>query len=164
MRQVLRETRGYPYLRENAIARLAQARRAANNAHLADRPLVNLGGKVWCLLPWLGSYAFLALERFLKIRCASQLGLKGLDSSRPYFMQFTMQADEQTFFEVLREQAALPLDPMELVYPGETPYFDKYDEHVPDELVRKGFAYGVLDVEGMLARVHDWTARALPGR
>ena len=164
MRQVLRETRGYPYLRENAIARLSQARRASANAHLADRPLVNLGGKVWCLLPWLGSFAFLALERFLKIRCASQLGLKGLDSSRPYFMQFTMQADEQTFFEVLREQAALPLDPMELVYPGETPYFDKYDEHVPDELVRKGFAYGVLDVEGMLARVHDWTARALPGR
>lgn len=45
---------------------------------------------------------------------------------------------------------------MELVYPGEVPRFDKYDGFVPDELVRKGFAYGVLDVEGMLARVLSW--------
>ena len=162
MRTVLREGRDYPYLMENARARLAQARHVAANAHLTDQPLVNLGGKVWCLLPWLGTYAFLALERFLKIRCSKDLGLKGLDSSRPYFMQFTMQADEQTFFEVLRQQSSIPLDPMELVYPGETPYFDKYDDFVPDELVRKGFAYGVLDVEGMLTRVRQWCARALP--
>lgn len=162
MRAVLQEGTSYPYLRDNARARLAQARHVAANARLCDAPLICLGGKVWCLLPWLGSYAFLALERFLKIRCAQHLGLKGLDSARPYFMQFTMQADEATFFEVLREQAALPLDPMELLYPGETPYFDKYDDFVPDELVRKGFAYGVLDVEGMLDRVRQWCAQALP--
>ncbi|MBQ6523579.1 MAG: DEAD/DEAH box helicase, partial [Atopobiaceae bacterium] len=111
MRAVLQEGTSYPYLRDNARARLAQARHVAANARLCDAPLICLGGKVWCLLPWLGSYAFLALERFLKIRCAQHLGLKGLDSARPYFMQFTMQADEATFFEVLREQAALPLDP-----------------------------------------------------
>ena len=102
------------------------------------------------------------LERFLKIRCAEQLGLKGLSSSRPYFMQFTMQADERTFFEVLREQAEREIDHMELLYPNETPYFDKYDEFVPDELVRKGFAYGVLDIKGMLERIGQWTRRYLP--
>ncbi len=83
MRGVLRETCDYPYLRTNARARLAQARHVASLAHLASEPLVCLGGTSWCLLPWLGSYAFLALERFLKIRCADKLGLKGLDSSRP---------------------------------------------------------------------------------
>ncbi|MCI7438940.1 MAG: DEAD/DEAH box helicase [Coriobacteriaceae bacterium] len=156
MRDVLRETRDYPYLRANARARLAQARRVASLAHLAAEPLVCVGGTSWCLLPWLGSYAFLALERFLKIRCAEKLGLKGLDSSRPYFMQFTMSADARTFYRVTREEASRPLDPMELVWPGEVPRFDKYDGFVPDELVRKGFAYGVLDVDGMLARVLSW--------
>ena len=73
----------------------------------------------------------------------------------------TMQADKETFFRVLRAQAERELDPMELLYPNETPYFDKYDDFVPDELVRKGFAYGVLDIEGMLERVHQWTARLL---
>jgi ATP-dependent Lhr-like helicase len=45
---------------------------------------------------------------------------------------------------------------MELVYPKENPVFEKYDEYVPEELVRKGFALGVLDVEGMRKRVLGW--------
>jgi ATP-dependent Lhr-like helicase len=156
MHRVLEEDSIYPYLGTSARARLLQARHVARNAHLCEEPLICLGGTSWCLLPWLGSYAFLALERFLKIRCADELGLKGIDSSRPYFMQFTMRADAATFYRVVHEQAERPLDPMELVYPGEVPRFDKFDEFVPDELVRKGFAYGVLDVEGMLERVRSW--------
>ena len=156
MKDALREDTIYPYLMENAIARLRQARHVAANAHLTDEPLMCLGGNVWCLFPWLGSYAFLALERFLKIRCASQLGLKGLDAARPYFMQFKMQVDAEEFYRIVKEQAELPLDPMELLYPGEVPYFDKYDPNVPPELIRKGFALGVLDVEGMLERVRSW--------
>ena len=45
---------------------------------------------------------------------------------------------------------------MELVYPEEVPVFEKYDEFVPEELVRKGFACGVLDPEGMKQRVLTW--------
>ena len=156
MRRVLQEDQIYPYLMENATARLTQARHVAANAHLADEPLICMGGNMWCLLPWLGSYAFLALERFLKIRCAAQLGLKGLSSSRPYFMQFKMQVDADEFYHIVKEQAELPLDPMELLYPGEVPYFDKYDENVPPELIRKGFALGILDIDGMLARIAEW--------
>ena len=156
MRRALRECAVYPYLMGNAVARLALARHAADNAGLCSTPLVNLGGRYWCLFPWLGSYAFLALERLLKLRCAPRLGLKGLDPARPYYMQFKMDADAATFFEVVREEASVDFDPMELVYPGEVPVFDKYDEYLPEELVRKGFAYGVLDVEGMRRRVLGW--------
>ncbi|WP_300968076.1 hypothetical protein, partial [Faecalibaculum rodentium] len=42
--------------------------------------------------------------------------------------------------------------------PGEVPVFEKYDEFVPEELVRKGFAHGVLDVAGMKQRVLSWKA------
>ncbi|MDM8301733.1 DEAD/DEAH box helicase [Collinsella tanakaei] len=158
MRQALTESCGYPYLMANARARLRQARHVAANAHLTDRPLVNLGGDTWALLPWLGSYAFLALERLLKIKCAGELGLKGLDPSRPYFMQFRMKADESTFYQVVCAEAQIDFDPLDLVYPGEVPYFDKYDEMLPAELVRKGFAEGVLDIEGMRERVREWEA------
>ena len=112
---------------------------------------------MWALFPWLGTYAFIALERFLKIRCGSRLGLKGLSSSRPYFMQFTMKADPETFYKVVSEEAAKGIDPMELVYPKENPVFEKYDEFVPVELIRKGFALGILDIEGMKKRVSEWT-------
>ena len=118
---------------------------------------------MYCLFPWLGSYAFLALERFLKLRCAARLGLKGLSSSRPYFIQFTMKADPATFFQVLSEEAGKPLDPMELVYPGEVPLFEKYDAMIPGELLRKGFAYGVLDTASMKEQVRSWGRPLLSG-
>ncbi|WP_415962942.1 DEAD/DEAH box helicase [Collinsella tanakaei] len=159
MKRALEEHDAYPYLLGNARARLTQARHVAANAGVAgrdSRPLINLGGDTWALFPWLGSYAFLALERLLKIKCADELGLKGLDPSRPYFMQFRMKADEETFYRVVAAEAEADFAPIDLVYPGEVPYFDKYDEMLPAELVRKGFAEGVLDIEGMRERVTGW--------
>ncbi len=164
MRQVLREGDDYPYLMPNAQARLAQARHVAANAGITTEPLVCLGGDMWCLFPWLGTYAFLALERFLKLRCAGRLGLRGLDPSRPYFMQFKMAVDAPTFFRVLQEEASLPIDPMELVYPEEVPIFEKYDSFVPPELVRKGFACGVLGIDEMRERILGWDVPGLAMR
>ena len=110
---------------------------------------------MYALFPWLGSYAFLAMERFLRIRCGARLGLKGFDSVRPYYMQFTMSVSPEEFFAILAEEIQKPLDAMELLYPNETPIFDKYDDILPVELTRKGFAYGVLDVKGMAERVRQ---------
>ena len=156
MRRVLQEDRQYPYLMKNAVARLEQARFTAAHSGAAEKPLINLGGNMWCLLPWVGTYTFLTMERFLKIKCADRLGLRNLDSARPFFIQFTMKADESAFFRVLSEEIRKPIDPMELVYPKELPLFDKYDEYLPEELVKKGFAQGVLDVEEMKQIVRGW--------
>ena len=156
MYRVLQEDRQYPYLMPHAVWRLADARETFRLSRMAERPLVHLGGRMWALFPWVGSYAFLALERFLKLRCGHRLGLKGLQSSRPYYMQFTMQADETEFYEIVCGEAEEDIDPMELLYPGEVPVFEKYDEYVPDELVRRGFACGVLDLDGMRRRVRSW--------
>lgn len=156
MRRVLQEDRQYPYLMKNAVARLEQARFTAAHSGAAEKPLINLGGNMWCLLPWVGTYTFLTMERFLKIKCADRLGLRNLDSARPFFIQFTMKADESAFFRVLAEEIRKPIDPMELVYPKELPLFDKYDEYLPEELVKKGFALGVLDVDGLRERVLSW--------
>ena len=156
MYRVLSEEKSYPYLMPHAVCRLADARETFRKSLMSERPLVHLGGKMWALFPWVGTYAFLALERLLKLRCGKRLGLKGLQSSRPYYMQFTMQVDETEFYEIVCEEAAKDFDALELVYEKEVPVFEKYDEYVPEELVRKGFAYGVLDVEGMRQRVLSW--------
>ena len=156
MRRVLQEDRQYPYLMKNAVARLEQARFTAAHSGAADKTLINLGGNMWCLLPWVGTYTFLTMERFLKIKCADRLGLRNLDSARPFFIQFTMKADEETFFRVLAEEIRKPIDPMDLVYPKELPLFDKYDEYLPEELVKKGFALGVLDVDGLREKILSW--------
>ena len=154
---VLDEQKSYPYLMRHAVCRLQEARESFAKSGMRDHPLVHLGGNMWALFPWLGSYAFLALERFLKIRCGKRLGLKGLDSLRPYHLQFTMKVSAADFYRITAEEAEKDFDPLELVYPNEVPNFEKYDEYIPVELVRKGFALGVLDVEGMKQRVRSWS-------
>lgn len=160
MRRVLKEDAGYPYLMRNAATRLNLARHVAENAGLADLPLVNLGGNAWCLFPWLGTYSFLALERIIKIKIAPLLGLKGVEASRPYFIQFKMPGKaEELMLELARVADAYEaqrLDPLELLYPQEVPLFEKYDALLPAELVRRGFAYGVLDVAGACERIRSW--------
>ncbi len=156
MYRVLAEAQTYPYLMRHAVSRLQEARETFQKSGMQNQPLVHLGGKMWALFPWLGTYAFITLERFLKIRCAKRLGLKGLSPSRPYWMQFTMQVGEADFYRIVAEEAVRPFDPLELVYPNENPVFEKYDEFVPEELVRKGFALGVLDFESVKKRVLGW--------
>ncbi len=104
---------------------------------------------MWCLFPWTGTYAFLALERFIKIKCGKQLNLRGFNSSRPYFMYFAMDGDEQDFWRILKEEAEKEFDPLDLVYSKEVPGIDKYDQYLPKELLRKEFAYSVLDIKEM---------------
>ncbi len=159
MRDVLTDTRTYPYLLKNAQARLATARSDSMHSGIGYRPLVCLGGNMYCLTPWLGSYSFLALERFLRIRCAKRLGLKGFNSVRPYFIQFSISVSPREFLEITQEEVRSGVDPMELLYPNEVPVFDKYDDILSAELVRKGFALGVLDVEEMKSRVLEWTVQ-----
>lgn len=154
---VLKEQNSYPYLMRHAVCRLQEAKESFAKSGMRDHPLVHLGGNMWALFPWLGSYAFLALERMLKIRCKQRLGLKGLDSLRPYYLQFTMKVSASDFYRIMAEEAEQDFDPLELVYPNEVPNFEKYDEYVPAELVRKGFALGVLDVEGMKQSVRSWS-------
>lgn len=159
MRAVLLDDRLYPYLLKNAQARLVTARSDSAHSGIGYRPLVCLGGSMYCLTPWLGSYSFLALERFLRIRCAKRLKLKGFNSVRPYFIQFTLGVSPEEFVEITQEEARAGVDPMELLYPNEVPIFDKYDDILSAQLVRKGFAFGVLDVEEMLSRVMEWTVQ-----
>ena len=159
MRRVLREPeKAYPYLMKNAVVRLENAVKTASLSGVANKPLICLGGDMWAFFPWLGTYSFLAMERFLKIKCATLLGLSNLDSFRPYYIQFRMKAGEDEFFKVIKEEANKSFDPLDLVYPKEIPLFEKYDEYLPPELVKKGFAYGILDFEGVKQRIAEITS------
>ena len=74
MYRVLEEDKQYPYLMRHAVCRPGGCPGQLRKSGMAGQPLIHLGGKMWALFPWLGSYAFLALERFLKLRCGNGLG------------------------------------------------------------------------------------------
>jgi len=155
MRKVLTEDKAYPYLMKNAVARLDRARSTARNSYITEEYLINLGGKMWAFFPWVGTYTFLTLERIIRIKCAPYIGLKSFESSRPYFMQFTMDCDRKEFFRILKQEIMKDFDPTDLVFPKEVPLFEKYDEYLPEELVIKGFANGILSVDGARQFIKD---------
>lgn len=155
MRDVLESNEIYPYVMSTGAKRLEQARALTKNTGFTRLSLINLGENTWAFFPWLGTYAFITLERILKIKCAKALKLKGLDPARPFFMTFTMDADRQTFFKVLKKETEKITDPMELVYEKENPVFEKYDEYLPSSLVRKGFALGILDLAQVKEAVYN---------
>ena len=70
-------------------------------------------------------------------------------------MQFAMDVGKDEFLEILKEEANKDFNPLELVYPKEVPVFDKYDEYLPDELVRKEFARSILDIKEMRKCVNE---------
>ena len=70
-------------------------------------------------------------------------------------MFFRINIVFKEFFKVIKEEAEKEFDALELVYPNEIPLFEKYDEFLPPELVKKGFAYGVLDFEGAKERIKE---------
>jgi len=72
-----------------------------------------------------------------------------------------MKVSAEDFFRITREEIEKPIDPLELVYPKELPLFDKYDEYLPEALVKKGFAYGVLDLQELKETVMSWDGGAV---
>jgi len=157
MRDALYEDTRYTYLDDRAYTRLQEARQLA--AISKGTPLVHLGGDSWCLLPYLGSYPFLALERFLRLIAGPVLGLSSIQSNRPYYITFNMDRNSRAFYEKLAGLLKNPVDPMRLIYPKEVPVFDKYDEYLPVPLLTKHLALDILDVTTMREKVLAFCGR-----
>ncbi len=141
MRRVLLSDKAYPYLSENAQVRLSDARHLAKRAGLADRNLVSLGGQSFVLFPWLGTVSFRTMVRILKT-FAAELGLSDIESQGCCYITFKAKADAAERLEgAIRDIVeSLGGDTERLVGASECPVFDKYDEFIPPELLRRAYA------------------------
>ena len=88
-----------------------------------------------------------------KIFCVDALGIAMRTHSRVNMIMLGAIIKASGFIPL---EAAKELDPMELIYQNELPLFDKYDEFLPPELVKKGFACSVLDIQGVKKRINEW--------
>ena len=157
MRRVLEEDTDYPYLKNNARQRLQNARFVARNSGMLQHSLVHLGGFRWCLFPWLGTRSFRTCRKYLK-KYASDLGISGIEYEGCHYISFNMQScDPKKWLAQLADKVrADGVDCMELVEKGEVPVFEKYDPHIPIELLRRAFAVDRLRADELSARIVSW--------
>ena len=146
MKRVLEENTVYPYLKPNAQKRLDTARHVARNTGMLKHSLVHLGGYSWCLFPWLGTTSFRTLRKFLVAECGKSFRISGLEYEGCNYMTFRMESgnDYQLVSSLARAVETRGIDRFALVSSGELPLFEKYDEHIPADLLRKAYAVDKL--------------------
>ena len=153
MRDILFNGKEYPFLGENAVKRLENARRVAENAKMNENMVVFLGGQSYCLFPWLGTRSFRTLRRFLQ-KYAGELGISDIQSEGCYYIKFKAkdEAGKNLLYGIKDILDRDGLDTHTLVRDGECPVFDKYDEYIPPELLRIAYAEDRLLADEILER------------
>ncbi|MBE6643981.1 MAG: DEAD/DEAH box helicase [Ruminococcaceae bacterium] len=153
MRDVLFNGKDYSFLGENANERLYNARRVAKNAGMDKNMLVFLGGQSYVLFPWLGTRSFRTLRRVLQ-KYSSELGISDIQSQGCCYITFKAKNENGNNL-LINLRSILErdgLDTNSLVSDGECPVFDKYDEYIPPELLRRAYAVDRLLADEVLLR------------
>ncbi len=154
MRRVLEEDTVYPYLKPNAQKRIEVARHVARNTGMLEHSLVSLGGYSWCLFPWLGTRSFRTLRKFLA-RNAGMFKISHIEFEGCYYMTFRMERGND--YDLISHLAGMAstdgIDCRALVENGELPLFEKYDEHIPGDLLRAAYAADRLRADEAEARL-----------
>ena len=153
MRDVLFNDKDYGFLGDNARERLENARRVAKNAGMDKNMLVFLGGQSYVLFPWLGTRSFRTLRRFLQ-KNATRLGISDVQSEGCSYITLKAKGDagNNLLFNIRNILETEGLDLNELVNGGECPVFDKFDEFIPPELLRRAYAVDRLRADEVLER------------
>lgn len=154
MREILLGEEQYAYLLPNAAARLATARRVARATGMDKSLLLSIGGSSWVLFPWLGTRAFRTLKRYLR-REAGRLGISDIQSEGCCYLTFKGKGNLRNgFLRAIGDDLSRDgIDTTEMLAAGETPMFDKFDEYIPADLLKKGYIADRLSPEEVIGRL-----------
>lgn len=154
MRNILFNEKEYKYLGANARARLENARKVARNAGLDKDIVIFLGGQSYVLFPWLGTRSFRTLRRLMQ-KNASELGIFDIQSEGCCYITFKAR-DEQSgrglaagIRNIIERDG---IDTHELLFGGECPMYDKFDEFIPPDLLRDAYAEDRLFADEVIER------------
>lgn len=157
MRRVLVENIQYPYLQNKAKERLKEARQLALTAGLERDNILSVGSKTYCIFPWMGTIAYRTMERFLNYFVRESLDIRSIGGLSPYFLTVKLGQDK---LEALQSEIVdfckKNLTVYDLVSSEEAPKLKKYDEYIPNNLLRKAFACDYLDVGELRQILKSW--------
>ena len=141
IRDILLDDTKYKYLMPRAAERLHQARKTAQSSGMLYKPVLHLGGLTWCLFPWIGSKSNWTLRRFIRKRCVKKFMLTEIEYGDWFYIRLNIGKGDG--YELIKyitsffDSDAPDLD--SLVGEKENPSYERYDGHVPQKLIRRGY-------------------------
>jgi ATP-dependent Lhr-like helicase len=157
MRNVLIEDTQYLYLQTKAKERLKAARQLAKVEGFAQENILCLDEKICCIFPWMGTVAYRTLERLLNFFVRESLDIRSIKGKSPYYLIIKLGDDRVG--ELRQEISSLcnqGLTEDDLVAAEEAPKLQKYDDFIPNNLLRKAFALDYLDVAELRKLLNNW--------
>jgi len=149
MRSILQSDDNFSYLSDSCKERLHEIRYLARNSGILDSVVTKLSERKFAVFPWVGTRQLSTLHYALLHR---QIKSKMLWDTCIYLeVYFEGTADELTgvIFGILQSE----LDVYALPLPNKAQILAKYNDFLPESLLRKQFAEDFLDFEGLCADI-----------
>lgn len=157
MKRVLLESTQYPYLQPQAQERLKTVRQLAKIHRLDRDNIISLDENTCYVFPWMGTVAYRTLERFLNFFVRYSLDIRSLSGGSPYFLTVKLgKTNPQELRQEIVSFCEKELTEYDLVGSEEAPKLQKYDEFIPNNLLRKAFAFEYLDREELRRIINTW--------
>lgn len=158
MRSILFEKTDYPYLLQGATTRLSEVRNLAQYYN-CDRKIIHaLDRNLYCIFPWMGTRTFNTLEKWIHFVIGDFMNVKIVKSLCPYYL--IVKLGEKTTASALKETIVnlcqQDLTPEDITAFTNSPQRQKYDRFIPDNLLRKAFAWDYLDIIELQQIVKMW--------
>ncbi|MCL1863749.1 MAG: DEAD/DEAH box helicase [Defluviitaleaceae bacterium] len=145
IRSVLESDDMYPYLSERCQSRLAEIRYIARNCGILVNLVTQLADKRFAIFPWVGTRQMFTLHYMLSHR---KIKNKLPWMTCPYLeVQFDGTATEleEIIYEIMENKPNM----YDLPLPDNAQVIGKYNEFIPQKLLRKQFIEDYLDFEGL---------------
>lgn len=146
----------YPYLQPRSQERLRAARALAKSSGLCEQNIVSLGGANLCVFPWMGTTACRTLMRALGARASDRGMTLSCGGMPPYYFTLSTGESADTFRQEIDALRQADIKPDALMEADESPEFNKYDQYVSSDLLRKAFATDWLDIAEMKKQLSEW--------
>jgi len=141
IREILRDDKEYQYLMPRAAERLHQAREIAKISGMLEKPVLHLSGTTWCLFPWLGTKSNWTLRRFIRSRCIKKFNLTDIEYGDWFYIRLNIgRGDGYDLVDYIAMFFTNDNPDLEsLVGEKENPSYERYDEYIPQKLIRRGY-------------------------
>lgn len=145
IRSILKGAEDYPYLSESCKERLQEIRYITQNSGILDNLITPLSDKKYAVFPWVGTRQLVTLHYALL-----QRGIKNrIPFPRCIYLEVIFNGSEETLAQVIEDLLQSDVDLYSLPLPAKVQIDGKYNEFVPQELLRKQFIEDYLDFEGL---------------
>lgn len=149
MRQVLEEELAYPYLGPDALKQLDHARQTVRDNNMLNGSVFSHQDGSFTLCPWVGTKDLFSIAALLRNGLRDELHIRDVGGGRHY-LNIRTDLSCKEFLEKLKTINVDSQNPDFILPKERTPRIDKYDNLVPNDLLRIAYLENEMNVAGAL--------------